>query len=179
MLCSGKQAARMRVAQEFAARGLKFPKRAYGGVWDGQLIWGHLTDRRVSERAEESGVCRSLRLWSLSLCQARPGQRRGPLASESHASALVAGGDPESPPRLHFLRRTPPQSGHARTQPHERGGYALERTGTRRFGASARAADLRRLRSSADRRGTRATAASIRSMNATGASGRAGRASRA
>jgi DNA invertase Pin-like site-specific DNA recombinase len=35
------------VAQEFAARGLKFPKRAYGGVWDGQLIWGHLTDRRV------------------------------------------------------------------------------------------------------------------------------------
>jgi DNA invertase Pin-like site-specific DNA recombinase len=35
------------VAQEFAARGLKFPKRAYGGVWDGQLIWGQLTDRRV------------------------------------------------------------------------------------------------------------------------------------
>ena len=35
------------VAQEFAARGLKFPKRAYGGVWNGQLIWGHLTDSRV------------------------------------------------------------------------------------------------------------------------------------
>jgi DNA invertase Pin-like site-specific DNA recombinase len=26
------------VAQQFAARGLKFPKRAYGGVWNGQLI---------------------------------------------------------------------------------------------------------------------------------------------
>ncbi len=35
------------VAHVFAARGLKFPKRAYGGVWNGQLIWGHLTDRRV------------------------------------------------------------------------------------------------------------------------------------
>jgi DNA invertase Pin-like site-specific DNA recombinase len=35
------------VAQEFAARGLKFPKRAYGGVWSGRLIWGHLTDDRV------------------------------------------------------------------------------------------------------------------------------------
>src|SRR5208283_4496538 len=34
-------------AHVFAARGLKFPKRAYGGVWNGQLIWGHLTDRRV------------------------------------------------------------------------------------------------------------------------------------
>src|SRR5208283_5383632 len=34
-------------AHMFAARGLKFPKRAYGGVWNGQLIWGHLTDRRV------------------------------------------------------------------------------------------------------------------------------------
>ncbi|MFA6290072.1 MAG: recombinase family protein [Opitutaceae bacterium] len=35
------------VAQTFAARGLKFPKRAYGGVWNGRLIWGHLTDDRV------------------------------------------------------------------------------------------------------------------------------------
>jgi DNA invertase Pin-like site-specific DNA recombinase len=35
------------VAHRFAEKGLKFPKRAYGGVWNGQLIWGHLTDRRV------------------------------------------------------------------------------------------------------------------------------------
>jgi len=35
------------VAQAFAARGLKFPKRAYGGVWNGRLVWGHLTDNRV------------------------------------------------------------------------------------------------------------------------------------
>jgi DNA invertase Pin-like site-specific DNA recombinase len=35
------------VAHWFAEKGLKFPKRAYGGVWDGKLIWGHLTDSRV------------------------------------------------------------------------------------------------------------------------------------
>ena len=35
------------VAQRFGERGLKFPKRAYGGVWNGKLIWGHLTDSRV------------------------------------------------------------------------------------------------------------------------------------
>lgn len=35
------------VAHQFAQRGLKFPRRAYGGVWNGKLIWGHLTDSRV------------------------------------------------------------------------------------------------------------------------------------
>ena len=35
------------VAHWFAEKGLEFPKRAYGGVWDGKLIWGHLTDSRV------------------------------------------------------------------------------------------------------------------------------------
>jgi hypothetical protein len=35
------------VVQRFAEKGLNFPKRAYGGVWNGKLIWGHLTDSRV------------------------------------------------------------------------------------------------------------------------------------
>jgi DNA-binding transcriptional MerR regulator len=35
------------VAHQFARQGLKFPKRAYGGAWNGKLIWGHLTDSRV------------------------------------------------------------------------------------------------------------------------------------
>ena len=35
------------VVQRFAARGLRFPKRAYGGAWDGKLIWGRLTHSRV------------------------------------------------------------------------------------------------------------------------------------
>ncbi len=35
------------VVQRFAERGLRFPKRAYGGAWAGQLIWGRLTHGRV------------------------------------------------------------------------------------------------------------------------------------
>ncbi len=35
------------VVQRFAAQGLTFPKRAYGGAWDGRLVWGHLTHARV------------------------------------------------------------------------------------------------------------------------------------
>ena len=35
------------VVQRFAKRGLKFPKRPYGGVWDGKLVWGNPTHSRV------------------------------------------------------------------------------------------------------------------------------------
>jgi DNA invertase Pin-like site-specific DNA recombinase len=35
------------VVQRFAQRGLRFPKRAYGGAWDGKLIWGRLSHGRV------------------------------------------------------------------------------------------------------------------------------------
>lgn len=35
------------VASEFNKNNLKFPKRAYGGIWNGKLIWGELTTSRV------------------------------------------------------------------------------------------------------------------------------------
>jgi DNA invertase Pin-like site-specific DNA recombinase/uncharacterized small protein (DUF1192 family) len=35
------------VVQRFAAAGLRFPKRAYGGSWNGRLLWGHLSHARV------------------------------------------------------------------------------------------------------------------------------------
>jgi DNA invertase Pin-like site-specific DNA recombinase len=35
------------VVQWFAAEKLLFPKRSYGGTWNGQLRWGRLTDSRV------------------------------------------------------------------------------------------------------------------------------------
>ncbi len=35
------------VVHRFAEQGLRFPKRAYGGAWDGQLVWGRLTHGRV------------------------------------------------------------------------------------------------------------------------------------
>ena len=35
------------VMQRFAERALRFPKRSYGGAWDGKIIWGRLTHSRV------------------------------------------------------------------------------------------------------------------------------------
>ena len=35
------------VMQRFAESTLRFPKRSYGGAWNGKLIWGHLTHSRV------------------------------------------------------------------------------------------------------------------------------------
>ena len=35
------------VVQNFVQRALRFPKRAYGGAWNGKLIWGRLTHTRV------------------------------------------------------------------------------------------------------------------------------------
>jgi DNA invertase Pin-like site-specific DNA recombinase len=35
------------VVQRFAQENLLFPKRSYGGVWAGKLLWGRLTDSRV------------------------------------------------------------------------------------------------------------------------------------
>lgn len=36
------------VVQNFARLNLKFPKRSYGGVWKGRLIWGRLSYERVN-----------------------------------------------------------------------------------------------------------------------------------
>jgi DNA invertase Pin-like site-specific DNA recombinase len=35
------------VMQRFAESRLRFPKRSYGGAWDGQIVWGRLTHSRV------------------------------------------------------------------------------------------------------------------------------------
>ena len=35
------------VMHGFTQQGLRFPKRAYGGAWNGKLIWGHLSHGRV------------------------------------------------------------------------------------------------------------------------------------
>jgi DNA invertase Pin-like site-specific DNA recombinase len=35
------------VVQRFLENGLRFPKRAYGGAWNGQILWGRLSHGRV------------------------------------------------------------------------------------------------------------------------------------
>lgn len=37
------------VVRTFVRLGLQFPKRAYGGVWDGRVLWGRLSHHRVLE----------------------------------------------------------------------------------------------------------------------------------
>ncbi|MFC1611815.1 recombinase family protein, partial [Myxococcota bacterium] len=37
------------VVRYFAQNELKFPKRAYGGAWDGKLIWGNLVHGRIRD----------------------------------------------------------------------------------------------------------------------------------
>ena len=45
------------VVQRFAEGGLRFPKRAYGGAWDGKIIWGRLTPQPCVGHAQESILC--------------------------------------------------------------------------------------------------------------------------
>ena len=40
--CFAKRAALCVVVHRFTEKGLRFPKRAYGGAWDGKIIWGLL-----------------------------------------------------------------------------------------------------------------------------------------
>ena len=42
-----REASAFAVVQRFNELGLRFPRRAYGGAWDGKLIWGRLTHSRV------------------------------------------------------------------------------------------------------------------------------------
>src|SRR6266566_4347429 len=35
------------VVRRFQELGLRFPRRSYGGAWDGKLLWGRLTHSRV------------------------------------------------------------------------------------------------------------------------------------
>ena len=42
-----RESTAFRVVQRFTELGLRFPRRAYGGSWDGKLVWGQLSHSRV------------------------------------------------------------------------------------------------------------------------------------
>src|ERR1700724_2397077 len=44
---AGSAASVAALVHRFHQLGLRFPRRAYGGAWDGKLIWGRLTHSRV------------------------------------------------------------------------------------------------------------------------------------
>jgi DNA invertase Pin-like site-specific DNA recombinase len=45
--CFAETGSAYAVVHRFASRGIRFPKRAYGGVWSGKVIWGQLTHGRA------------------------------------------------------------------------------------------------------------------------------------
>ena len=53
------------VSRYFGMHNLRFPKRAYGGVWKGKLIWGRLTYERVLGVLKKSVLRRRVCVWSL------------------------------------------------------------------------------------------------------------------
>src|SRR6266851_6263 len=61
------------VMQRFAEGALRFPKRSYGGAWDGKIIWGRLTHSRVLGMLKNPSYAgmrnarKRVRLWSLSV----------------------------------------------------------------------------------------------------------------
>ena len=55
------------VMQRFADRTLRFPKRSYGGAWDGKLIWGRLTHGRVLGLLKNPSYAGHVRLRPLSV----------------------------------------------------------------------------------------------------------------
>lgn len=42
-----KEGSAYAVSHKFNGQSLKFPKRSYGGIWNGKIIWGNLTQSRV------------------------------------------------------------------------------------------------------------------------------------
>ena len=105
----------------------RFPLRAYGGVWAGQLRWGRLTHARVTGIPEEPGLRRRVRVRPV----LRPAQRR-PQRQAAHrhggpAPRAVAGPDHRASRGLHHLERLPDQRGQAGRQPHQHRGPATAR----------------------------------------------------
>ena len=98
----------------------RFPLRAYGGAWAGQLRWGALTHARVL------GVLKNPCYAGAYVHGRYASRRRVDPDGTVHTGLVerprsrVAGADPRSPRRLHRLGRLPGQRGRAGGQPHQR-----------------------------------------------------------
>ena len=103
-----------------AFKGRRFPLRAYGGVWAGQLRWGRLTHSRVLGMLGQPRLCRHLRVRPLPLPPRRQPRRRRVHQDRRAASRRMAGRHPRSPSRLHQLGRLPHQRGPPGRQPDQR-----------------------------------------------------------
>jgi DNA invertase Pin-like site-specific DNA recombinase len=110
------------VVRRFRELGLRFPRRSYGGAWDGKLIWRPLNHSRVTsilvnpsyagayvfgryQSAKEIGPAGEITVRS----------RRTP-----HAAGGLAGDDPRSSSRLHRLGPVHRERHASQRQPNQR-----------------------------------------------------------
>ena len=109
-----------------AFKGRRFPLRAYGGVWAGQLRWGRLTHARVLgvlSNPSYAGTYVFGRYHSHRVVE--PTERCAP--SSRTVPRRMARRHPRPSPRLHLLGRLPRQPGPPGRQSHQRRGPAATR----------------------------------------------------
>ena len=99
------------VVAAFAGR--RFPLRAYGGAWAGQLRWGRAHPRPRAGRAEEPVLRGGLRARPLHLAAQRRSRRHGAHRGDPTAPGRVAGADQRPPRGIPQLGRLPGQRGQA------------------------------------------------------------------
>jgi hypothetical protein len=97
-------------------KGRRFPKRAYGGAWAGELRWGELTHPRAL--GVLSNPCYAGAYVFGRYRSRRTVRPDGTITTAGAAPRGVAGGDPGSPSRLHQLGAVPAQRAAAGRQRH-------------------------------------------------------------
>ena len=139
------------VVHRFTERGLRFPKRAYGGAWDGKIIWGRLSHSRVLgvlKNPSYAGIYVFGRYQYRREITPDGEVRKRMQAVEMPAWRVSLQAAPRG---IHHSGRVRQESGTVAEEPYQRRGDGAERPGARRAGFTARPAVVRQLRPRAHR----------------------------
>jgi len=133
------------VVQRFAERGFRFPKRAYGGAWAGQLIWGRLTHSRVLGilKNPSYGGMYVFGRYQYRVQISAQGEVRKRM--QAVAVARLEGSFAGAPRRLYSGGRVLAKSGTFAEKLHPWRGDGVERPDARRLGFTPRAVAMRSL----------------------------------
>jgi DNA invertase Pin-like site-specific DNA recombinase len=91
------------VVRHFAQHQLRFPKRSYGGVWNGKLLWGNLKHSRVLGVLNNPCLCGSLCFWPVQIEQIPFERRPNPVQGAQTANRFLERADPGPSSPLHQL----------------------------------------------------------------------------
>ena len=124
------------VVQQFAESKLRFPKRSYGGAWDGKLIWGRLTHSRVLSILKNPSYAG---MYVFGRYQYH--RQISPTGEVHQRDAQGSYGGLARPPAktsrgLHQLGRVLEEPGAFGEEPHQWRGNDAERSSSRRSGSA-------------------------------------------